>query len=203
MHANVHIYVMASNTKTTNDSEEIVAASPMNDTKDLGPPSLMSRKFIHAAESNYSPPPLPVYSFCKEFQFFYGTLMDAQTLAKVLKLHNLPLLVPAKISGYHCKLWGEYPALVGSERDEPVYGMAYEVQSPDENELLEAYETDRYLRIGCIIEFEDGTEAIRSTFKWRGNKMELKEGEFNLKDWKLDRLEQEIHSARHHWSQDR
>lgn len=128
--------------------------------------------------------------------------MDAQTLAKVLKLDKLPLLVPAKISGYHCKLWGKYPALVGDEPGEPVYGMAYEVQSPEEDELLQAYETDRYLKIGCIVEFEDGTEVIGNTFKWRGDKTELKEGDFNLKDWKMNMLEREMESSRHHWSQD-
>ena len=192
---------MTSSTKTSKDAEEIVAASPMKGG--IGPPSLMNRKFIQAEQSGYSSPsPRAPSAFCKEFHFFYGTLMDAQTLAKALKLNSLPVLVPAKISGYHCMLWGEYPALVGGEPDEPVYGMAYKVQSPEENELLEAYETDHYLRIGCIVEFEDGTEAIGNTFKWRGDKTELKEGEFNLKDWKMDQLEREMDSVRHHWSQD-
>lgn len=195
------ILIMESN-KMSKDAEEIMAASPMKDLKDLEPPSLMTRKFFQAEQSNYSSPPSRVHASSKEFHFFYGTLMDAQTLAKVLKLDSLPRLVPAKISGYHCKLWGEYPALVGGEPDEPVHGMAYEVQSPGESELLQAYETDRYLRIGCIVEFEDGSEAIGNTFKWCGDKTELREGKFNLKDWKIDKLEQDIDSARYHWSHD-
>lgn len=157
---------------------------------------------MKAEESNYTYPPSRKLAFSKEFHFFYGTLMDPQTLAKVLKLNNLPPLVPAKISGYHCKLWGEYPAIVGGEPNEQVYGMAYEVQSPEENELLQAYETDRYVQIGCIVEFEDGTEVVGNTFKWCRDKTELKKVEFNLKDWKMNMLEREMDSARHHWSQD-
>ncbi|OBT42037.1 hypothetical protein VE00_07447 [Pseudogymnoascus sp. WSF 3629] len=193
---------MSTSGNMSKDAEETSAASPMKAIKDLGPPSLMTRKFIEAEQSNYSYPPSRVQAFRKKFHFFYGTLMDRQTLAKVLQLDNLPPLVPAKISGYHCKLWGEYPALVGGEPDEPVYGMAYEVQSPEENQLLQAYETDRYVRTGCIVEFEDGTEVIGNTFKWRGDKTELKEGDFSLKDWKMNMLEREMGSARHHWSQD-
>ncbi|KFY79453.1 hypothetical protein V499_01582 [Pseudogymnoascus sp. VKM F-103] len=124
---------MSSSKNISKVAEKSIAASPMDGMKDLGPPSLTTRKSMEAEESNYSYPPLRKRAFSKEFHFFYGTLMDPQTLAKVLKLNNLPRLIPAKISGYHCKLWGECPALVGGEPDEPVYGMAYEVQSPEEN----------------------------------------------------------------------
>ncbi|OBT72930.1 hypothetical protein VF21_07779 [Pseudogymnoascus sp. 05NY08] len=132
---------MSSSGNISKDAEESIAVSPVKDIKDLGPPSLMTREFMEAEESNYSYPSPRVDSFRKKFNFFYGTLMDPQTLAKVLKLNNLPPLVPAKISGYHCKLWGDYPALVGGEPDEPVYGMAYEVQLPEENELLHLFYT--------------------------------------------------------------
>ncbi|KFY10393.1 hypothetical protein V491_07669 [Pseudogymnoascus sp. VKM F-3775] len=192
---------MASDRKERKDTKENMPTSTMKDIKDLGPPSLMTRKFIQAEQSNYVFPPSRVRPFCKEFHFFYGTLMDPQTLAKVLKLDNLPSLIPARVSGYHCKLWGEYPALVGGEPDEPVYGMAYEIQSPEENELLQAYETDCYVRTGCIIEFEDGTEVTGNTFKWCGDKTELREGEFNLKDWKMDMLEREMDNEGKHYSQ--
>lgn len=137
---------MANSKNISKDVEEIMAASPMKGIKDLEPSSLMTRKFFQAEQSNYSSPPSRIHAFSKEYHFFYGTLMDAQTLAKVLKLDSLPLLVPAKISGYHCKMWGDYPPLVGGEPDEPVHGMAYEVQLSEENELLQAYETDRYLK---------------------------------------------------------
>jgi gamma-glutamylcyclotransferase (GGCT)/AIG2-like uncharacterized protein YtfP len=196
-----YIFIMESN-KASKDAEEITAASPMKDIKDLEPPSFMTRKFFQAEQSNYSSPPSRVHAPSKEFHFFYGTLMDSQTLAKILKLDSLPRLVLAKVSGYHCKLWGEYPALVGGEPDELVHGMAYEVQSPGESELLQAYETDHSLKIGCIVEFEDGSAAIGNTFKWCGDKTELREGKFNLKDWKLYKLEQDIDSARYHWSHD-
>lgn len=116
---------MSTSRKAGKAVEEVEATPGMGGIKNLGPPSSMTRKFIQAEQSNYVSQPSLVHAFCKEFHFFYGTLMDPQTLAKVLKLNNLPYLVLAKVSGYHCKLWGEYPALVGGEPDEPVYGMAY------------------------------------------------------------------------------
>lgn len=189
------IFIMSNGSKASKDAEGNIPTSPMKDIKGNERLSLMARKFLQAEQSNYSPPRQPIHAFRKKFHFFYGTLKDAQTLAKVLNLHDLPVLVPAKIIGYRCKLWGEYPALVDGEMGEPVYGMAYEVQSPQEKERLEDYETDHYLRVGCIIEFEDGSQVTGSTFQWHGEDEELKEGDFDLKDWKMDRLEREMDSA--------
>jgi len=139
--------------------------------------------------------PLP---FSKEFYFFYGTLMDRKTLTRVLKLREQPELRPAKITGYHCMLWGEYPALVRADddgslnNDELVHGMAYEVQSPEDVGRLEAYETEYYENASCRIEFDDGREVAGRTFVWAGgdDTGELREGRsFDLKDWRLDNLE--------------
>lgn len=92
---------MSTSGNMSKDAEETSAVSPMKAIKDLGSPYLMTRKFIEAEQSNYPYPPSRVQTFRKEFHFFYGTLMDRQTLAKVLQHDNLPPLVPAKISGYH------------------------------------------------------------------------------------------------------
>lgn len=43
-------------------------------------------------------------AFRKEYYFFYGTLMDPSTLARVLQLPSRPQLYPAKIVGFSCKL---------------------------------------------------------------------------------------------------
>jgi hypothetical protein len=167
----------------------------MKDTTGSETSSTVISNFSQAGQFNDSPPRLPTYEFRKEFYFFYGTLMDSATLAMVLRLRYLPVLVPAKISGYHCKLWGEYPALVDGVVSEVVHGMAYEVRSSEEERRLNDYETDHYFKEGCSIELDDWTRVMGNTFKWHGDNTELKEGRFDLKDWKMDRLERELVSA--------
>lgn len=131
-------------------------------------------------------------SFSKEYYFFYGTLMDPKTLRKVLNLAEQRQLLPSKVLGYRCMLWGEYPALVQGSLNEPVHGMACEVQSSEEVKLLKSYETENYENFGCIIQFEDGTEAVGRTFVWAGDRGDLREGWFDLKDWKLNDLERNL-----------
>ncbi|KAH8812221.1 hypothetical protein F5884DRAFT_784787 [Xylogone sp. PMI_703] len=146
-------------------------------------PKLADRTVCHGSEY-----PL---SFHKRFYFFYGSLIDPGTLKKVLGLHEWPRLFPGKITGYHCMIWGEYPVLLDGEPHEVVYGMAYEVTSLEAAERLEHYETTRYEVVWCDIEFEDGTQVAGKTFKWADDLAELKVGTFDLRDWKLDRLDRD------------
>ena len=44
--------------------------------------------------------------------FFYGTLTDPSMIRDILELETEPELRPARIVGYKCDLWGQYPALL-------------------------------------------------------------------------------------------
>jgi gamma-glutamylcyclotransferase (GGCT)/AIG2-like uncharacterized protein YtfP len=152
--------------------------------------SPMARKFLKAANEGWEP---KIYKtnkgFRKQFYFFYGSLMDSQMLEKVLQLGSRPELWPAKIIGYKCMLWGQYPALLDGDPGEAVYGMAYEVQSLEEKQRLEAYETDHYKNVACLIKLQNRSEVIGRTFVWNGEAADLKEGKFDLRDWQMKRLE--------------
>ncbi|KAI9774190.1 MAG: hypothetical protein M1839_001892 [Geoglossum umbratile] len=156
--------------------------------KENMPLSIMARKFLAYKEKKRSNPP-NLDIFRKELYFFYGTLTDSATLAKVLNLPNQPVLRPAKIIGYRCMLWGPYPALIDDHFRGTVHGAVYEVQSPEERKLLESYETDRYENSACQIVLEDDTEVIGRTFQWKGKMEDLVEGVFDLKGWQTDNLE--------------
>lgn len=151
----------------------------------------MDRKFLSCGANGgwKGDPDHDYHAFRKEYYFFYGSLMDASTLAKVLQLSSLPMLYPAKIVGYSCKLWGPYPALVDGPTGAIVDGMAYEVQSSQEAERLQVYESDNYDPRGCMITFQDGRKVGGKVFKWSENKALLKEGSFDLKDWQMRNLE--------------
>jgi len=99
------------------------------------------------------------------------------------------LTLSATITGYKCKLWGQYPALVDGPLDATIQGIAYEVQGPDEKAKLEAYEGEIYVLENCLIKLQDGSQILGSTFKWRGDQRHLREGSFDLKDWKMKNLD--------------
>lgn len=165
-------------------------------------PSLMHRKFMQffaeqddASEGHtssqcpvdlsdsYTPEP-----FQKQYCFFYGTLMDPPTLASILRLPEPPVMRPAKVVGYHIKLWGPYPALLVGPPLQPVEGLAYEVQSQEQLDRLSAYETSKYRIKACMIKFpsENGGEEERvrgKVFVWNGESEELREGNFSLEKW--------------------
>ncbi|KAH0536379.1 hypothetical protein FGG08_006753 [Glutinoglossum americanum] len=106
----------------------------------------MARKFLMANEGapyRDLDPNNPCYAFRKQPYFFYGTLMDPATLARVLGRPDQPVLRPAKVIGYRCMMWGPYPALIDDRSGATVHGVVYEIQSPEEVKLLEAYETRR------------------------------------------------------------
>lgn len=162
--------------------------------------SLMVRKFLmafaeeDARTSNTSGPDTLRENededkpFEKKYFFFYGTLMDPSTLARVLHLSETPAMRPAKTIGYSTKLCGNYPALLDGPKDNEVYGMGYEVQSQDHINRLVSHETDKYGLVPCVIDFLDTPEgaeecAFADTFLWGKAPEELSDGEFNLGEW--------------------
>ncbi|MCJ1245513.1 hypothetical protein MMC30_002717 [Trapelia coarctata] len=150
----------------------------------------MSRKFLTAEPLDASDATPQYKPFRKEYYFLYGTLMDAPTLSKILHLRHPPTLLPSSVIGYRCKLWGPYPVLLSSlSSGTVVKGMAYEIQSAEEAELLQAYETNHYEAKPCIIEVKDGRSVRGRTFRWKGTEEELKDGVFDLKDWQMRALE--------------
>ena len=50
---------------------------------------------------------------------------------------------------------------------------------------LEAYEGDSYALEGCFTEFDDGSEVLGLTFKWRSDPGMLKDGSFDLEVWQM------------------
>ncbi|KAF7116898.1 hypothetical protein CNMCM5793_005528 [Aspergillus hiratsukae] len=106
-------------------------------------------------------------------------------IAEILEFAEEPKLRPARILGYECKMWGQYPAL----HDSPgsvVEGAAYHVRTTQDAERLAAYETANYCAEPCLIRYTDGkepSEDLGYTFKFVGSLSELSEGEFDLKVW--------------------
>ncbi|KAL8713431.1 MAG: hypothetical protein Q9225_006785 [Loekoesia sp. 1 TL-2023] len=92
--------------------------------------------------------------------FFYGTLMDPQTLQKCLGIPNFPVLTPASIKGGILRTWGgKYKALVDGPADAQVDGYAYRVESFDQEEYLRFRETEAYEVVRCRIALDSGKGA--------------------------------------------
>lgn len=118
--------------------------------------------------------------------FFYGTLMDPKMLMEILKLENPPILRPAKIIGYECKLWGQYPAIIDGQVNNVVHGAAYDVQTVDHAKRLAIYETRNYETKPCLIIYTDGLEPMETygnVFTYAGRGSDLVDGKFNLDVW--------------------
>ncbi|KAJ5655658.1 hypothetical protein N7507_007608 [Penicillium longicatenatum] len=120
--------------RVTNEALEGIAdvlQDPRTDTmrKTLPPPSLMVRKFMNhnasGQESNQNRTPSSNPSqegstsadpFERQYCFFYGTLMNPETLSRVLRTSDSLLIMSrARVIGYDVKLWGPYPALIDGE----------------------------------------------------------------------------------------
>lgn len=135
---------------------------------------------MQAAEKGF--PETPPQPFEEYFYFFYGTLMDRQTLADVLGYPEPPEVYPAKLHAYRMKLWGDYPAIfVDPFSTEIIHGVVYKVRSQEEEDRLVPYETGMYRTRGCTITFEDGSETTGRTFVWNAEMELLREGNFDLK----------------------
>jgi gamma-glutamylcyclotransferase (GGCT)/AIG2-like uncharacterized protein YtfP len=158
-------------------------------TQDLSRLSAASRKYIKGVDAAYVSKPSK--GFRKQHYFVYGSLMDRKTLAKVLGRAEKPDLLPANVIGYKTMMWGQYPVLL-DKPNSTVYGMTFEVRTLEEEKRLEAYETDRYRNAACFIYLKGHKgEMWGRTFVWKGEQDELREGQFDLKDWQMKRLELE------------
>lgn len=132
----------------------------------------MARKFLEYKESEDPTLHLETPSYCDEsgwprqpFRegcfFFYGTLMDPGTLARVLQLSEPPQMRPARVIGYQVKHWGNYPVLVDGKPFQPVDGLACEIVLPEHWDRLVAFATDvtdQYDLSPILIDFLDTGE---------------------------------------------
>jgi hypothetical protein len=127
-------------------------------------------------------PPRPVDYFEPRTgpYFFYGTL------AEILNLDHEPILRPANVVGYTCKLWGQYPAIIDGEIDAIVSGAAYTVESVEDARKLASYETENYETNACKINYTDGKQPETQhgwLFMFAGNPSGLDTGTFDLSVW--------------------
>ncbi len=150
--------------------------------------SLINRKFLSGRA--FEPPPDRdnFLGSCPQYFFFYGSLMDARQLRKILQLQETPVLQSASIVGWDIMLWGQYPVLI-FKANTVTYGMAYEDHKEEHVEYLMRYETDAYRVKGCEIKLANGRELAGKTFIWNAGKELLKEGNFDLKDRQIEQLE--------------
>jgi hypothetical protein len=116
--------------------------------------------------------------------FFYGSLTDPLLLQEVLQISEPPVLTPAHVVAYKIMLWGQYPALVPQPSEKSIVdGMAYLIETEEQQKMPEHYETDAYRVVGTRITI-DGKVVQGRTFEWAGDKEELEEGTWSLEDWK-------------------
>lgn len=59
-------------------------------------------------------------------------------------------------------------------------------------EYLKYYETEAYKVKGCNAKLGNGKEVPGETFIYNRDRNLLKEGSFDLKDWQMKRLEEEL-----------
>ena len=153
------------------------------------PESGVIDKFLQSGKACKDDPNYDYKAFRKQHYFFYGTLMDPTTLAKILQLRGRPYLGSARLVGYSCMLWGPYPALTDGPPGATVFGVAYEVQTCKEVERLHTYETDNYTATPCLIHLNDGRELRGKSFVWTAGEVLLTKSVFDLKDWQMKNLE--------------
>ncbi|KAI9039893.1 gamma-glutamylcyclotransferase family protein [Aspergillus affinis] len=140
----------------------------------------------------------PQYPFRRAYYFFYGTLMDPDTLSQVLKLprpHIPPVMRRARVVGYEIKLWGPYPALIEKNTSslQSVNGIAYEILPQTQVDRLAANETGKYCLRSCMIDLLNDDDNVQETihgltFLWDGEHGEQRDGTFDLKQWKKKQL---------------
>ncbi|KAI4187348.1 MAG: hypothetical protein LQ346_005512 [Caloplaca aetnensis] len=114
----------------------------------------------------------PAQNECPVWYFFYGTLMDPQTLQKCISIPQSPILTPASIRGGILRTWGrKYMALVDGPATAQVHGCAYRVLSSEHEEYLRFRETEAYEVVRCCIALDSGEGAQEEvqglTFRFR------------------------------------
>lgn len=134
--------------------------------------------------------PLEPCEFRKVYYFFYGTLQDPRILSHILERKvESSSLQSAWIVGYSCELWGAYKALVDGPMGAVVEGVAYEVQSEEDESRLATYETNAYEMASCCINFKgygNGSTPQRAsgkTFRYAGDPEALRAKRFDRKLW--------------------
>lgn len=133
-------------------------------------------------------PPRPVDYFEPRTgpYFLYGTLADLNMLRDILSLDHEPILRPANVVGYTCKLWGQYPAIIDGEMGATINGAVYIVKSVKDARRLADYETENYETKPCKINYTDGKEPQiqhGQLFMFAGNTGDLEDGNFDLSVW--------------------
>jgi gamma-glutamylcyclotransferase (GGCT)/AIG2-like uncharacterized protein YtfP len=91
--------------------------------------------------------------------FFYGTLSDPAMLRDVLGLNTESKHRPATITGYECKLWGQYPALLDAP-GKVVHGAVYHDETEEHGARLASYETNNYGADPCLVKYTDRNEPV-------------------------------------------
>lgn len=106
--------------------------------------------------------------------FFYGALADIRTLSRLHNLEKKPDLQPAILQGGRLRSWaGKYKALIDNYDDTtPVRGHAFLVSCREHEEILRAYETDKYEVVRCLFD-RNGVVTKGLTFRFCGDVTQL------------------------------
>lgn len=127
--------------------------------------------------------------------------MDPGMLRDILDLDERPVLRPALVTGYDCKLWGQYPALLNAEQEmleRSVAGVVYHVRTEEDAKKLAGYETGNYRPQSCSVSYMDGSEPATDEgylFVFVGDRRRLTEGKFDLDVW-LKRVGRKVDSGK-------
>ncbi|KAL8672107.1 MAG: hypothetical protein Q9168_003413 [Polycauliona sp. 1 TL-2023] len=99
--------------------------------------------------------------------FFYGTLQDPEILRQCLEISDLPEMTPASVRGGILRSWdGKYKALVDGPDSARVDGYAYQVESPEHEDLLRFRETENYEVVRCRIDLDGKIGVLGLTFRF-------------------------------------
>ncbi|KAL9596322.1 MAG: hypothetical protein Q9219_005876 [cf. Caloplaca sp. 3 TL-2023] len=104
----------------------------------LGIDSSLPQHRLHHANERFS----PTQTEYPVWYFFYGTLMDPETLQKCIGLPLPPKMISASVRGGVLKSWRrKYKALVDGPENATVEGFAHLVESAEQEEYLRFRET--------------------------------------------------------------
>ncbi|KAI0506785.1 hypothetical protein F5B22DRAFT_650432 [Xylaria bambusicola] len=130
----------------------------------------------------------PKTPFTPFYFFFYGSLQIPEVINCVCALpeDSLVLRTDASLKGWKVRMWGAFPALVPAcEDDDPVKGVAWLCEHPEQVARLCEYETDAYRMAYCSVtlprEDGEGDEVVEDmrTFVSTLEPDQLAPGEFD------------------------